>query len=271
MRRISYIQIFFSFILLIGTISFLKFQDDRIFERIIAQEDISINNNSLLQNNQTEVSIHNKNTIVQLLANHLETKLNKSAIILKIVSDIPQIKTLPNASLINPSFHGIPKDAEIQKRQIFQNILSIDKDVEVISYLMPNGDMYFQEPYSRQENLTRDNFAFRDYYKGAVSTGNTYLGNVIISASSGLPVVLMSIPLYYANDSSTSKANNTENLIGLLGANQNITTFNKFLQSLPISENETAMYVDNNGLIIASSSLSPSPHINKPGQSNDGG
>ena len=204
MRRISYIPIFFSFILLIGTISFLKFQDDRIFERIIAQEDISINNNSLLQNNQTEVSIHNKNTIVQLLANHLETKLNKSAIILKIVSDIPQIRALPNASLINPSFHGIPKDTEIQKRQIFQNILSIDKDFEVIFYLMPNGDMYFEEPYSRQENLTRDNFAFRDYYKGAVSTGDTYLGNAIISASSGLPAVLMSIPLYSANDSSSS-------------------------------------------------------------------
>ena len=272
MRRISYIPIFFSFILLIGTISFLKFQDDRIFERIIAQEDISINNNSLLQNNQTEVSIHNKNTIVQLLANHLETKLNKSAIILKIVSDIPQIRALPNASLINPSFHGIPKDTEIQKRQIFQNILSIDKDFEVISYLMPNGDMYFEEPYSRQENLTRDNFAFRDYYKGAVSTGDTYLGNAIISASSGLPAVLMSIPLYSANDSSgSSKANNTEHLIGLLGANQDISTFNKFLQSLPISENETAIYVDNNGQIIASSSLSPSSPINKQGQSNDGG
>lgn len=257
---------------MIGTISFLKFQDDRIFERIIAQEDISINNNSLLQNNQTEVSIHNKNTIVQLLANHLETKLNKSAIILKIVSDIPQIRALPNASLINPSFHGIPKDAEIQKRQIFQNILSIDKDFEVISYLMPNGDMYFQEPYSRQENLTRDNFALRDYYKGAVSTGDTYLGNVIISASSGLPAVLMSIPLYSANDSSSSsEANHTENLIGLLGANQGISTFNKFLQSLPISKNETAIYVDNNGQIIASSSSSPSSPINKQGQSNAGG
>ena len=272
MRRISYIQIFFSFILLIGTISFLKFQDDRMFERIIAQEDISINNNSLLQNNQTEVSIHNKNTIVQLLANHLETKLNKSAIILKIVSDIPQIRALPNASLINPSFHGIPKDAEIQKRQIFQNILSIDKDFEVISYLMPNGDMYFQEPYSRQENLTRDNFALRDYYKGAVSTGDTYLGNVIISASSGLPVVLMGIPLYSsANDSSSSEVKHTENLIGLLGANQGISTFNKFLQSLPISKNETAIYVDNNGQIIASSSSSPSSPINKQGQSNAGG
>ena len=276
MRRNSYIQIFFGFILLIGTISFLKFQDDRMFERIIAQQDISINNNSLLQNNQTEVSIHNKNTIVQLLANHLETKLNKSAIILKIVSDIPQIRALPNASLMNPSFHGIPKDAEIQKRQIFQNILSIDKDFEVISYLMPNGDMYLQEPYSRQENLTRDNFALRDYYKGAVSTGDTYLGNVIISASSGLPAVLMSIPLYSANDSSSSsssssEAKHTENLIGLLGANQGISTFNKFLQSLPISKNETAIYVDNNGQIIASSSSSPSSPINKQGQSNAGG
>ena len=254
---------------MIGTISFLKFQDDRIFERIIAQEDISINNNSLLQNNQIEVSIHNKNTIVQLLANHLETKLNKSAIILKIVSDIPQIRTLPNASLINPSFHGIPKDTEIQKRQLFQNILSIDKDFEVIFYLMPNGDMYFEEPYSRQENLTRDNFAFRDYYKGAVSTGDTYLGNAIISASSGLPAVLMSIPLYSVNDS--SKANNTEHLIGLVGANQDISAFNKFLQSLPISKNETAIYVDNNGQIIASSSSSLSSPINKQGQSNDRG
>ena len=131
----------------------------------------------------------------------------------------------------------------------------------------------FEEPYSRQENLTRDNFAFRDYYKGAVSTGDTYLGNAIISASSGLPAVLMSIPLYSANDSSnsSSKANNTEHLIGLLGANQDISTFNKFLQSLPISENETAIYVDNNGQIIASSSLSPSSPINNQGQSNDGG
>jgi hypothetical protein len=270
MRRITYIQIFFSFILLIGTISFLKFPDDRMFERIIAQEDISINNNSLLQNNQTEVSIHNKNTIVQLLANHLETKLNKSAIVLKIVSDIPQIRALPNASLINPSFHGIPKDAEIQKRQIFQNILSIDKDFEVISYLMPNGDMYFQEPYSRQENLTRDNFALRDYYKGAVSTGDTYLGNVIISASSALPAVLMSIPLYSANESNSSEAKHSENLIGLLGVNQGISTFNKFLQSLSISKNETAIYVDNNGQIIASSSSSPSSPINKQRQSNAG-
>ncbi len=198
----------------------------------------------------------------------METKLNKSAAILEIASELPQIRTLPNASLIDPSFHGIPKDADIQKRQVAQNILSIDEDFGRIFYIMPNGDMYFEEPYSAQENLTRDNFAFRDYYKGAVSTGDTYLGNVIISASSGLPQVNMAIPLYSGNGS--SKVNNTENLIGLFAGDQDISIFNKSLQSLPLSENETVIYVDNNGQIIASSSSPSSYIINNQDQSDDG-
>ncbi|HET9807631.1 MAG TPA: hypothetical protein VFP49_12035 [Nitrososphaeraceae archaeon] len=74
-----------------------------------------------------------------------------------------------------------------------------------------------------------------------------------------------------ANDNSSSKNNNTENLMGLLIGDQDIPTINKFLQSLPLSENETAVYVDNNGQIIASSSsLSPplsSPTIINQGQS----
>ena len=114
--RTLYSRIYFIVILITtGTLFFLNFQDDTI-ARIIAQEDISINNNSLLQKNQTELSIHDKNIIVQLLANHLETKLNKSAATLEIASELPQIRTLPNASLINPSFHGIPKDADMSKR-----------------------------------------------------------------------------------------------------------------------------------------------------------
>ncbi len=52
---------------------------------------------------------------------------------------------------------------------------------------MPNGDAYFVEPCSQQQNLTGNNFAFRDYYKGAVDTHNTYLRDVIISAALGSP------------------------------------------------------------------------------------
>ena len=55
---------------------FLNIQDNRIFERIIAQEDISINNVSLLQNNQTESSIHDKNIIVILMIITNNQKIN---------------------------------------------------------------------------------------------------------------------------------------------------------------------------------------------------
>ena len=113
--------------------------------------------------------------------------------------------------------------------------------------------MYFEEPYLRQENLTINNFAFRDYYKGAISTGDSYLGDLVTSAASGLPQMYMAVPIYSAND--ISKASNTdEDLIGLFVGGFNIfSTFNKTLQSLPLLENETVIYIDNNGQIIASS------------------
>jgi hypothetical protein len=47
--------------------------------------------------------------------------------------------------------------------------------------------MYVKEPYP----LTKTNFDFRDYHKGDASTHTTYLGNVVISASSGLVVLFI--------------------------------------------------------------------------------
>lgn len=236
-----------------------------MFERVIVQGDISLNNDSLKQNNQTESLIHNKNIIVQLLSDNLETKLNESAAILEIVSTLPQMRALPNSSLIDPSSQGIPKDADASKRQVATDILSIDDDFGRIFYIMPNGDMYFEEPYSFQQNLTRNNFAYRDYYKGAIPTGDTNLGNVVIFASSGLPQVNMAIPLYSANDNGNDHTN--KNLIGLLAGDQNISAFSDLLRSLPLSENETALYIDLNyikcQLLIHLPKLRPTSGITK--------
>ena len=118
---------------------------------------------------------------------------------------MPQVKNVSYASSISSELHGIPKDLDIAKRKVAQDILAFDKDLQLIFFLMPNGDMYIEEPYSRQQNLTGNNFAYRDYYKGAVSTGDTYLDNVVISASSGLPQSNIAVPLY------SSASNNTCN------------------------------------------------------------
>jgi hypothetical protein len=112
---------------------------------------------------------------------------------------------------------------------------------------MPNGNIYMQEPYSRQLNLTKTSFDFRDYYKGAVSTHMTYLGNVIISASSGLPQANIAVPIYSAEN------NNSKSLVGIWAGGLNLRIFSKSLQSLNLTNHERIVYVDYHGQKIADS------------------
>ena len=55
---------------------------------------------------------------------------------------------------------------------------------QIIIFIMPNGDIYFDEPYSKTTGSTNKQFAFRDYFKGAIRTNDTYLGDPTNSASS---------------------------------------------------------------------------------------
>jgi hypothetical protein len=207
--------------------------------------------------NQTEATEQTidvyQNPPVRILANELETRINKSGAILEITSRLPEVNSAPFASSISPELHGIPRDADISKRKVAQDILAADKDFQVIFFLMPNGDMYLEEPYSLQENLTRTNFAFRDYYKGAVETGNTYLGNVIISAATGSPQAYIATPMYSEN------SNDGTHLVGLWTGGLNLTNLSKSLQSLNLTSNgQHIVYVDGQGQKVADSDGSQS-------------
>jgi heme/copper-type cytochrome/quinol oxidase subunit 2 len=219
--------------------------------------DNSSSTSTIVVQNQTEREIAYKNPIVSVLANDLENRINKSGAILEITSKLQEVKSAPFASSISPELNGIPKDVDMPKRNVAQDILNTDKDFEVIFFLMPNGDMYLEEPYSRQENLTTNNFAFRDYYKGAVGTRSTYLGNVIISASSGLPQANIAVPVYSENNGT---------LVGVWAGGLNLTNFSRSLQSLNLTNNERIVYVDQQGQKIADSnnrSISRSNSLNE--------
>ena len=206
--------------------------------------DNSSSTSTIAVQNQTEREIAYKNPIVSVLANDLESRINKSGAILEITSKLQEVKSAPFASSIAPELNGIPKDVDMPKRNVAQDILAADKDFEVIFFLMPNGDMYLEEPYSRQENLTTNNFAFRDYYKGAVDTHSTYLGNVIISASSGLPQANIAVPIYSENNGT---------LAGVWAGGLNLTNFSRSLQLINLTNNERIVYVDQQGQKIADS------------------
>lgn len=83
---------------------------------------------------------------------------------------LPEVSNIQNADKINNSLHGISESEDVEKRQIADDILKYTDTFEAITFLLPNGDMYMEEPYDRQLGQSRSNFAYREYYQGAVNT-----------------------------------------------------------------------------------------------------
>ena len=213
------------------------------------------NNNTIIStthnttNPDPRISTNNRNLEINLLADSLQNRLNKSVAILEVTSKLPQVMNFSSYSnSFNPSLHGIPRDVDLLKRQVAQNILDTDKDIQIIFVNMPNGNFYLEEPYSRQINLTTNNIAPNEFFKGALDTHDTYLSGVFISNSSGLKEASIAVPVY------SIKNNNNETLVGTWAGALNLTLFNKSLQSLNLTDNnKRVVYVDQHGQKIADS------------------
>ena len=226
---------------------------DNLFEPSSAQADISTNYNSTDSNStQNDISL-----ITNILAKNLENRVQKAGAILEITSKLPQVRDVPYAHLLNQTLntlHGIPQYADIEKRQVVKNILSNNNDLYEIFLVMPNGDMYFLEPYSIQQTLAVNNYVFRDYFQGAIRTNDTYLGNVhTTAAASGARTAKIAVPAYSLNDNST--------IAGVWAGSVDFNVLDKELQSLNLTsldDSTRVVYVDSNGQKIADSDINKS-------------
>ena len=233
----------------IGTVNL----EDKFFEPFSAQAIINTNYNSTDSNSiQNNISL-----ITNIVAKNLENRIQKAGAILEITSKLPQVRDVPYAHLLNQTLntlHGIPQYADIEKRQVVKNILSSNNDLYEIFLLMPNGNMYFLEPYSIQQTLAVNNFAFRDYFQGAISTNDTYLGNVhTTAAASGARTAKIAVPTYSLKDNST--------IAGVWAGSIDFNVLNKELQSLNLTslgDGTRVVYVDGKGQKIADSDINKS-------------
>lgn len=193
-----------------------------------------------------------KNNILslKLLANSLETRLNGAASMLEFASNLSEMRSMPNATLLNATLeglHGIPSYSDLQKRMIAQKVISYYPEIAGISFIMPNGDTYFMEPYSLQSNQTKNNLAFRDYFMGAISSNQTYLGDIITSTSSGLKRAIIAVPVFSNDD------DNNGVLSGVLVGSIDLGLLSKETQSFNLPQEQRIVYVDSKGTKIADS------------------
>ena len=243
-RLVGYSLAVTSFTLLITSIFATQIQ--------LAYTQANINNTTNSNNSQNNILL-----ITNILAKNLENRIQKAGAILDITSKLPQVRDVPYAHLLNQTLntlHGIPQYADIEKRQVVKNILSSNNDLYEIFLLMPNGDMYFLEPYSIQQTLAVNNFAFRDYFQGAIKTNDTYLGNVhATAAASGVRTAKIAVPVYSLKDNST--------IVGVWAGSIDFGILNKELQSLNLTsldDSTRVVYVDSNGQKIADSDINKS-------------
>lgn len=211
---------------------------------------ITTNNN----NTTTATATTTNNLITNILAKNLENHLQKAGAILEITGRLPQIRNVSYAHLLNQTLktlHGIPQYADMEKRQIAKNIISSNNGLYKIFFIMPNGDMYFLEPYSIQQTLTVNNYAFRDYFQGAIKTNDIYVGNVIVAKTpSGDREAVIAVPVYSLKDNST--------IVGVWGGSIDFRILNKELQSLKMPSSERVVYTGYKGQKVADSDITES-------------
>ena len=224
--------------------------------------------NAVINNNNTSNSKNYNSTIIgattnatnnllftNILAKNLEDHLIKAGAILDITSKLPQVRNVPYAHLLNQTLNtlnGIPQYADTEKRQVAKNIVASNSDLRDVFFIMPNGDTYLFEPYSTQQNLTRNNFAFRDYFQGAIKTNDVYLGNVIIpKTTTSFRSGGIAIPVY-------SSSTNNSNITGVWVGGIDFKVFDKELQSLNLPSGERVVYTGYKGQKIADSDVNKS-------------
>lgn len=197
--------------------------------------------------------------MLDLIGVEIESNIDKSKAILEIISYIPQFR---NFSFINQIDHqklnGVPEELDLAKRDMAKYLLTqYPENFVSILFQLPNGDVYLLEPFARQMNLTTYNLSFRDYYKNVINSHNPFLGNVIISASSGQKQAQLAVPLFEIVKSDVPVRNNTKafELSGILSAGLNFSTFDRIINSQASIDKskEAIVLTDANGTVISSS------------------
>ena len=251
-KTVDKVKTFAIFIFLSLSISAVNIQN-MFVEPINAQ---TANNTNYITTDSSS-TYNNISLITNMLVKNLENRIHKAGAILEITSKLPEVRDVPNEQSLNQtlnSLHGIPQYADIEKRQVGSNILSSNKDLYEIFFVMPNGNMYLLEPYSIQQTLTLNNFAFRDYFQGAIKTNDTFLGNVHnTAAASGARTAKISVPVYSLKDNST--------IVGVWASSIDFNVLSKELQSLNLTslgDSTRVVYVDSKGQKIADSDVNKS-------------
>lgn len=171
---------------------------------------------------------------VTLVVKNIEKYLDDAKNVIEVTSKLPIVRNTDFANYISEEYKGIPQDKDLEKRDLAKNILEQYPGFEFVTFHMPNGDFYLMEPYNAQINLTKLNFADRDWYEGVINTSGTYLSEVYNSSTLNRNVVAIRTPVF----------DDAGNLIGIWGGSLSLEFLQKSVEGLIIDKNQKFIFYD---------------------------
>ncbi len=181
--------------------------------------------------------------LAKQIANRLELRFGDAIKIMQLTSKNDHITNPPLASAIDSKLNGIPENLDTDRRKVMHDVFETYGGFQNLLFLLPNGDVYINEPFVFQKNMTASNFAFRGWYKDVISSNNITVSQVITSKSSIKPNVVIALPIFSQNGS----------LEGILTASLSLDKIQEYLKSLQSYTNERILVLDSAQTVAADS------------------
>lgn len=192
---------------------------------------------------QTEIIESERLKIINQIASRTELRINNAVVIMEILSKNPHIVNPPSVALIDDNIHGIPEDVDVNRRNVMRDAFDYYGGFQNMLFLIPNGDVYINEPFFFQKNMTVSNFAFRDWYQKIIDTKDVVISDVVVSKSSNKPNVVIAVPVF-----SQDKL-----FQGILTGSLSLDVVEEKLDELKSYTNERILIVDDKRTVVADS------------------
>lgn len=192
---------------------------------------------------QTEIIESERLITLNQVASRTELRIDNAIKILEILSKNEHITSSPSATFIDNKLHGIPENLDVNRRKEMRTVFDTYGGFQNMLFLLPNGDVYINEPFIFQKNLTVSNFAFRDWYKEVIAAHDAVVSDVIISKSSNKPSIVIALPVFSQNGS----------FHGILTGSLNLDLIQKRLEDLKSYTDERIIIMDHTRTVIVDS------------------
>lgn len=180
----------------------------------------------------------------------VEQFFNDAKGMVRTAAQLPAVRDVSSIPLIREDIKGVPRDADVPKREIMNDIVDNYGDFRYMEQVTADfGNNIVLEPWDYQLDLTQLDFGHRDWFKGAVSKMDAHISEVYISSYLQKPVIAVSHPVVGDNGELTAV------LMGAL----TLDRLNELSQQLTFGETGHAYMVDRLGTLAAH----PNPEYTK--------